>query len=65
MNKGTTDDVLLTPQEVADTLRLTKAHILELCLQGTIQSLKLGTAKNSAIRIPASALEKFLKEATR
>ena len=64
MNKGT-DDVLLTPQEAADTLRLTKAHLLELCLQGTIPSLKLGTARNSAIRIPASALEKFLKEATR
>ena len=30
-----------------------------------IPSLKLGTARNSAIRIPASALEKFLKEATR
>ena len=58
-------DVLLTPQEAADTLRLTKAHLLELCLKGMIPSLKMGTAKNSPIRIRASALERFLNKAAR
>ena len=65
MKKGTTEDVLLTPQEAADTLRITKAYLLDLCLHGEIPSLKLGTSKNSAIRIRASALDTYLKEATR
>ena len=65
MKKSTTEDVLLTPQEAADTLRMTKSHLLALCLKGTLPSLKLGTSKNSAIRIRASALDTYLKAATR
>ena len=58
-------NLLLTPQEAADRLRVTKKHLLALCLNGLIPSLKLGLAKNSPIRIPAAALDTFLKAATR
>ena len=58
-------DILLTPQEAADILRLTKKHVLDLCRDGTIPSLKMGMSQNSPIRISASELDKYLKAAAR
>ena len=59
------NDRLLTPQEAADILRLSKKHVIDLCRAGTIPSLKMGTSQNSRVRIPAAALDKYLKAAAR
>ena len=56
-----TIDKLLTPQEAADHLRLTRKHLLMLCADGTIPSVKMGDQKNSPVRIPAGALAQYLQ----
>ena len=55
-------DPLYTPVEVAELLRVMPQTILVWCRQGRLRSIKLGTAPNSQVRIPASALRHFRKE---
>ncbi|MCL4423100.1 MAG: helix-turn-helix domain-containing protein [Actinobacteria bacterium] len=48
--------LLLTPEEAAEILRISRAHLYELILSGLIRSIKIGRCR----RIPPSALEEFV-----
>ncbi len=52
--------LLLTVEEAADLLRISRSHIYEYILSGRIRSVKLGWSR----RIPPSALDEFITELT-
>ena len=60
-----TIDKLLTPQEAANYLRMGKKHLLQMCSDGQIPSVKLGDRPNSPVRIPAAALDEYLSDRMR
>ncbi len=48
---------LMLVNEVADTLRVSREHVLQLCHDGTLRHVRLG---HRTIRIPADAVERLI-----
>lgn len=51
-----------TAQQVATLLNLHIQTVYDMCADGRLPSIKLGTVRNSAVRIPAAALEQYLND---
>jgi excisionase family DNA binding protein len=50
------DALLLTPEEVADALRIGRAKVYDLMRNGHLRSIKIGGSR----RVPRSALEQYV-----
>jgi len=53
---------VLSPDEIADKLRCTKAHVLRLIESGQLGAIDVGTGKYKFYRVPAAEWEKFLRK---
>lgn len=52
--------VLLTPEEVAESLRIARSRVYDLIAAGTLRSVRIGRSR----RIPRESLEAYIRTLT-
>jgi len=61
MGKQTSERLLLTVSEAAETLGVSRSHLYNLIQQGHLPTIRLGCS----VRIPKAWLERYIEESVR